>query len=289
MLSIVDLSSRLQELLTVERAQLMTFLEHLAEFETRKGYLELGYSSLFAFCTEALGLSRSQSYRRSTAVKLMLRFPLVSEYLRDGRLTPRTLCHLRDLLGENDPREILDRAAGRTEEEIARLAAEASSRRELPSVLRLAVGPEFLIALEQVRSELSHVVPSGNVEAVLLECMRQTLKHKARRRRGGDSPRKAAAAPPSAPRGRTIPAPVRRQVALRDQNRCTFIGSTGKRCDSTWQLEFHHRHPFARGGPTTVENLTLYCRHHNQFAAERAGLIPPPSGRENAPRPPWRW
>ena len=30
-------------------------------------------------------------------------------------------------------------------------------------------------------------------------------------------------------------------------------------------LEFHHRIPYARGGPSTLENIELRCRAHNQY------------------------
>jgi hypothetical protein len=34
------------------------------------------------------------------------------------------------------------------------------------------------------------------------------------------------------------------------------------------RLEFHHHEPFARGGPATPANLSLYCAAHNALAAE---------------------
>jgi hypothetical protein len=34
-------------------------------------------------------------------------------------------------------------------------------------------------------------------------------------------------------------------------------------------LQYHHRIPFADGGPTTVENLELRCPAHNAYEAEQ--------------------
>ena len=34
-------------------------------------------------------------------------------------------------------------------------------------------------------------------------------------------------------------------------------------------LQFHHRMPFADGGPTTADNLELRCPAHNAYEAER--------------------
>jgi hypothetical protein len=76
---------------------------------------------------------------------------------------------------------------------------------------------------------------------------------------------------PTSPRQRvrTIPAAVRRSVFERDENRCAFVDSRGVRCRETQRLELHHHEPFARGGPSTAENLSLYCSAHNALAAEQ--------------------
>jgi hypothetical protein len=69
-------------------------------------------------------------------------------------------------------------------------------------------------------------------------------------------------------RTRTITAQVKRAVAARDGHRCAFIGAGGHRCNETAYLEYHHRVPFGRGGESTVANLELSCRVHNQLQAE---------------------
>jgi hypothetical protein len=69
-------------------------------------------------------------------------------------------------------------------------------------------------------------------------------------------------------RGRYVPFEVRRAVFERDGNRCAYVDSRGERCRETSRLEFHHHEPFARGGPTTFDNLLVYCATHNPLAAE---------------------
>jgi hypothetical protein len=69
-------------------------------------------------------------------------------------------------------------------------------------------------------------------------------------------------------RGRKIPAQVRRDVWMRDGGRCAFVASDGQRCRETARLEFHHRVPYARGGPHAAENVEMRCRAHNQHAAD---------------------
>jgi hypothetical protein len=58
-------------------------------------------------------------------------------------------------------------------------------------------------------------------------------------------------------------------VWQRDGGQCTFVGDKGHRCDARSWLELDHIDPFARGGPSTPDNLRLRCHAHNQFGAER--------------------
>jgi hypothetical protein len=106
-----------------ERELLVDNLWALAALDGRKAVVGLGFSSLFAFCTEYLGLSKPETWRRTTAARLLARFPILGEYLADRRLSLGSVCHLRDVLEESRLDEILGRAAGRTEEEVEQLAA----------------------------------------------------------------------------------------------------------------------------------------------------------------------
>jgi 5-methylcytosine-specific restriction endonuclease McrA len=68
---------------------------------------------------------------------------------------------------------------------------------------------------------------------------------------------------------RRIPAAVRDAVFARDKGRCTYVGSTGQRCDTTQNLQIDHIVPYARGGTRAVDNLRLLCERHNKHEAER--------------------
>jgi hypothetical protein len=68
---------------------------------------------------------------------------------------------------------------------------------------------------------------------------------------------------------RTIRTSIRNRVWVRDGGQCTFTHGNGERCKSKMMLELDHIVMFCRGGENTEENLTLRCRYHNQFAAEK--------------------
>jgi hypothetical protein len=61
---------------------------------------------------------------------------------------------------------------------------------------------------------------------------------------------------------RTIAPALRRALRARDRG-CRFPG-----CENRRFLDAHHVHHWARGGPTTVENLVLLCRRHHRLVHE---------------------
>jgi 5-methylcytosine-specific restriction endonuclease McrA len=325
------LTGRLLRIRKEERRLLVECLGCLAELDRRKAVLSLGYGSLFSFCTEFLSMTKASAFRRTTAARLLARFPLVAEYLADGRLNLTTLVELRDVLDEAHLVEILDRAAGRTEDQVKQLVASlrpqpapADLLRRLPGsrndsggsgpapplangpsaalepppnvlpppvpppatavqvarppaarlhpiapqqhVLRVTVSAEFVADLEAARRALSHKLPGGELAEVLHEGLRAILTKADRRRRGAGKTSSPSTPPPGS---RYVPAAVRGEVWRRDDGQCAFIGTTGHRCTSRHQLELHHLHPFALGGPPLAANLSLRCRAHNLHAAEQ--------------------
>src|SRR5258705_835948 len=135
-LSPAELTSRLYELRSDERQLLVEFLAHLGELDRRKVAVDLGFPSSFEFCVRHLGLSSSATFRRLTAARLLIRFPILADYLRDGRLGLTTLVVLRDVLCDERLGEILDRASGRTEEEVRALVAALVPRPAVPDLVR---------------------------------------------------------------------------------------------------------------------------------------------------------
>src|SRR5208283_5446229 len=65
---------------------------------------------------------------------------------------------------------------------------------------------------------------------------------------------------------RTIPPHLRTAVIQRDQH-CQFPGCT----QPPAVCEVHHLIPWAKGGPTSLANLRLFCRFHHQIAIHQWG------------------
>ena len=119
--------------------------------------------------------------------------------------------------------------------------------------------------LRRAQDLLRHQVPDGDPAAVIDRALTVLLENLERQKLA------AAARPrssrPARPGSRHIPAVVRRAVWLRDGGRCAFVGADRRRCSEQGFLEFHHVRPFGTGGESTVENIELRCRAHNQYEA----------------------
>jgi hypothetical protein len=61
---------------------------------------------------------------------------------------------------------------------------------------------------------------------------------------------------------------IKRSAWRHDGGQCAFVSKDGRRCTERAFLEFHHIRPYALGGPTSTENISLRCRRHNQYEAE---------------------
>jgi len=121
--------------------------------------------------------------------------------------------------------------------------------------------------LRYAQELLGHAVPSGDMAQVLDRALDALIAKLERQKFAATSRMRPGR---GTPKGRHVPAEVRRAVWLRDQGRCTFVSEKGHRCESRTRLELDHVDPVARGGAATVANLRLRCRAHNQYAAEKA-------------------
>lgn len=119
--------------------------------------------------------------------------------------------------------------------------------------------------LRYAQDLLRHVVPTGDVAAVLDRALSALIDQLEKQKYAATSrPREPRA---GASGSRHIPATVRREVWSRDGGRCAFVGARG-RCSERGLLEFHHVVPFAAGGSADASNIELRCRAHNVYEAE---------------------
>ena len=174
--------------------------------------------------------------------------------------------------------------------------------------LQLTISREQKDKLERARDLLSHANPEGDLAVVVERALDVLIARLEQRRFGHIHPPKPPlmkatpreplidegpirSAPSNEVKNASVPAPpkpkpkpepkpdapkrqhithwVRRQVVARDGARCAFVGDDGQRCEARAFLQFHHRHPWARGGREGSANLELLCHAHNRLRAEQ--------------------
>ena len=315
-----ELLRLLSELIAEARENDAKTVAVIAEVDRRQLYLPAGYTSMKAYCIEALGLSEDAAYKRIQLARAVGAFPVQLEMLPDGRLhltganmlvphltaenqadllagaTRATKAEIHDVLatkfpipdlltvvateGELAPAQVAPPVALQSECPPCPVQAPEGLRPLAPAQVARAIAnlaprrvawyllPETTARVSRLKELLGHELPYGvdskEVDRALRQAI-QTLERKAlREARVPRTRQKSSSANP-----RHIPKHVKSAVWKRDGGQCTFVGDTGHRCGTRKHLEFDHTEPVARGGTSTVENLRLRCRAHNQYEADR--------------------
>jgi hypothetical protein len=143
--------------------------------------------------------------------------------------------------------------------------------------VQFTIGKESHDKLRRVQALLRREIPDGDPGAVfdraialLLERVEKEKLGAATKPRAPRAIRPGADSPVSSGRltSRHTPSHVRRSAWQHDGGQCAFVSKEGRRCTERAFLEFHHIRPYALGGPTSTENISLRCRRHNQYEAE---------------------
>jgi hypothetical protein len=129
--------------------------------------------------------------------------------------------------------------------------------------LQLTIGGETLEKLRLAKDMLSHAIPSGDDAAVLDRALTALLVDLARKKFADT--RKPRPSRARDPQRREASAAEKRAVWVRDLGRCRYIGPSGHRCNERRFVEFHHVDPYALGGETSMDNIELRCRRHNDY------------------------
>jgi len=133
--------------------------------------------------------------------------------------------------------------------------------------LQVTIGQETRDKLSELQALLSHQIPDGD-PAKILERALDALLTETRKKKAALTERPRVGRKTGGTKTHAIPARTRREVFERDEGGCAFVDTEDRRCSSTWQVEFHHRAPYARGGTHEIDNIELRCRAHNQYEAD---------------------
>src|SRR5258708_2503855 len=82
-----SLLDSLKNLKSNENKTIAEIVLHLYEIDSRGIYRDIGFSSLFSYCHEALGYSEGATFRRIQAARCLKNNPEVYDLIKNGKLS----------------------------------------------------------------------------------------------------------------------------------------------------------------------------------------------------------
>lgn len=286
------------------KSQYVKLFEILLVVESRRLYYEFDVPSLFIYCVELLGLSRATAQDFICVVRKSLEVPELANALRDGKITISKARKICSVLTPASAKQWIDLAIHCSCREVERTVAMTNPREAAHESMKYVTGDvlEFKLGVSEEWSELlkrtkdllsqkeRRAVSSEDALYFLMSeyCRKNDPVEKAKRtakraeKETCDKPtagsndvatlRPSRRSKPENSNARTRyrPAKIEHEVDLRDGGQCTFVDSSGTRCESRRWLEKHHIAGFAGGGDHSLENLVTHCSSHHAIVHLKA-------------------
>lgn len=243
-------------------------IQILQEIEISKLHRKMGYTSLFKYACDELGLNEPIAFSFISVARTAYSVPALQQALQDERISVSRASRIVSAIDNENACELIEFATTHsmreTDFEVARRNPRVSRDRmrvlsEDRVEISVSVSKETYEALKRAQDLMSHEqnVSLGEV----LEKITQSFLDRR------DPVRKAQRARSRKLCANRVPAKIdaRHEVHERDGGRCTFIDRNGNRCTNERWLHLHHIRPRSKGGPDTAENLATLCAAHHDL------------------------
>jgi hypothetical protein len=135
--------------------------------------------------------------------------------------------------------------------------------------VQFTIGKECQERLQRLQALLRREVPNGDPGAIFDRAIALLLERVEKEKLGLTSRPRPIRPGTDKTASRHVPNQSQRVAWRRDGGQCAFVAPSGLRCQERAFMEFHHMEAHALGGPPTPDNISLRCRRHNQYEAER--------------------
>ena len=234
-------------------------LEKLQIIENNRGYLSLGYSSLFDYLNRGLGYSKSRAYERQSCLRLSRELPEIKEKIDQGKLSYSTVTMAYKSIKNKstfEKRQVLKCLENKSTREVKKLLLEPAKPIQIKKteyqdkvVLRLELSHEQNKKIEKLKALKSH---SGGFEVLLEKLLDQELQKF----------ENTGFKPSLSKNARFIAKTLRNSLLKEAQFKCQYPG-----CEETHYLQVDHIVPVRRAGKASRENLQILCGAHNRYKA----------------------
>jgi 5-methylcytosine-specific restriction endonuclease McrA len=253
----MQIHNELLELRQREKRITSEILDKLQQMEDCKGYLSMGYSSLFDYLVRGLGYSEATAYQRQACVRLAKEVPEIREKLDKGTLSLSAVTsaykHIRKKPVQ-EKRQVIEKIEHKSAREVKRIFSEPMKSIKVKKTecqdkvyLRLEFTHEQYKKLEKLKALKSHKHD--------LESLFESLIEKELRNYESTQFKKTKSKNP-----RQISKRLRNYLLKTANYQCQYPG-----CKSDHLLQVDHIAPVRMGGDQRPENLQILCASHNQM------------------------
>ncbi len=216
-----ELDSHIKSLARQERELLTQVLHVIKEIDNRRLYLEMSYSSLFAYLTEAVGYSAASAQRRIDAARLLNEIPSLSAKIESGEIhltqasmiqkAAREIKRTRQIkVSTDDKLELLTSLSGKnqrdTEKQVAQffdmpVIQKSVEKTQADDSVRLEITltKSQYEKLKQAQALVSHALPSNQIVDFIEYVCDRVIKQKTISATASSKKTSANLSQPSAP------------------------------------------------------------------------------------------
>lgn len=295
----IELLNRVEKLARTERKITHLILWHIVEIESRRLFLDLGYTSFFKYMTAHIHYSEDAAYRRIQAARLLKKVPQVDKAIENGSLNLTQLQNVQKCLNVEiesgnkvsiqKTEALLEQIQNKSSIETQKiLAVEFNQPIQVHEVLKpqqddstrmqITLTEDQMKDLQQAKELLSHVLPNPS----WAELFSYLAKAEIKKRLGKEKSETKTVSEKTVDdvtevttrksNRKHLKITSRRLLLVKAKHHCEFVHKNGERCQNKYQLQVDHKVPLALGGCDEMENFRVLCRTHNLSEARRMGI-----------------
>ena len=272
-----ELLNETLEIVKQEKQLTAKVLKHLAEIERRRLFVDLGFSSLFKYCTEHLKYSENESWCRISAMRLMKGSSKIEEKIESGKLNltsaTKVQTHIRHeekergfKFTEEEKNKVVETIVGKSTRETEQVLDELKIVPPKKQI-KITIEEDTAKKLEEFKQLKGNYSDDEILNLLLDEKLKQIKKERAEKK--DVVIRKA-----NSKKQRYISKRMREKVLARANYQCENVSKiTGLRCAEKRNLQLDHIRGIALGGQSIEKNLRVLCSTCNKrMAIQQLGL-----------------
>jgi hypothetical protein len=270
-------------------------IEHTQLAEKHKLYLKMGFSHMYNYVTDGLGLSDATACNVINVSRVAVSVPELKDEIENGNIgltKARKLCPVLKESAEKNDKEAINgwiklaktvntRTLERKVSEVSPAPKRRDDLRQIgkdTSRLTIDISDEDRETLERLVDIISNnKANKGFADSVMIavkdyvqrnDPMERALRSKAKDENKSEILSVTENLTPSVTgKRKPLSQKLKHEVILKYNGQCASKCG-GKRCNATRDLHIHHIEPVSEGGKDELDNLILLCGNHHRLIHE---------------------